>query len=432
MNNPDIRLLFATAEPCPTFRVDVATLFGKYLPRLGVSSDMVTERAPDGAGTTDWPGGESLLISTRGGTALHHVKKFVHCAVRFLRADRATYQAIQVRDMPLVALVGLLTARLKGLPFFYWMSFPMPEGQIQLARTRGTSVGLVRFLFPWLRGRLNLLVLYRLVLPWADHVFVQSERMLEDLTSKGIARQRMTSVVMGVDLEIAIPEAIPPADDARLTGKRVLIYLGVLARIRQVELLFDMLRLVREQFPDVLLVLVGEAEDEAQGKSLRRQAEQAGVAQAAIFTGWLPVREAWRYVRAAEIGLAPVPRGPLLDCGSPTKVGEYLALGVPVVANDNPDQERVIREGGGGLCVPLTARDFAQAVSRLLADAQLRRAMGAAGQRYIRASRSYLGLSRLVASKYAELLQPPGERKVPAVDVPAIGLAERNNARNTD
>jgi len=94
----------------------------------------------------------------------------------------------------------------------------------------------------------------------------------------------------------------------------------------------------------------------------------------------------------------------MLDCGSPTKVLEYLALGVPVVANDNPDQERVLREGGGGLCVPLTAHDFAQAVSRLLADEPLRRAMAASGQSYVRASRGYQTLAKLVAAKYAELL----------------------------
>jgi len=242
------------------------------------------------------------------------------------------------------------------------------------------------------------------VLPRADHVFVQSDRMREDLERKGIARQKLTPVVMGVDLEVSVPERIAPADDARLRGKRVLVYLGTMARGRRIEILFDMLRLVRQQFPDVLLLMVGEAEDELQEKWLRKRADEAGVADATLWTGWLPNQEAWRYVRAAEVGLAPYPRGPLLDSGSPTKVLEYLALGIPVVANDNPDQERVLREGGGGLCVPHTARDFAQAVNRLLVDEPLRRAMASSGQSYVRASRGYQTLAKLVADKYAELL----------------------------
>jgi glycosyltransferase involved in cell wall biosynthesis len=405
MAKPVIRLLFATIERCPTFRPDVATLFGKFLPRFGVISDLVAERAPDAAGEVSWGGGEALLVSSRGSRPRRYVENLAHYALTLLRANRAKYQAIQVRDMPSVALLGLLAARLKRLPFYYWMSFPAPEGQIYLARERGLSAGLIRFLFPLLwRGWMHLFLLYRIVLPRADHVFVQSDRMREDLVGKGIARQKLTPVVMGVDLEVSVPEAIAPADDARLKGKRVLIYLGTLARGRRIEVLFDMLKILRQQFPDALLVLVGEADDEADEKRLRKLADDAGVAEATVWTGWLPPQEAWRYVRAAQVGLAPVPRGSMLDCGSPTKVLEYLALGVPVVANDNPDQERVLREGGGGLCVPLTAHDFAQAVSRLLADEPLRRAMAASGQSYVRASRGYQTLAKLVAAKYAELL----------------------------
>ena len=265
MKKPALRLLFATIEPCPTFRPDVAALFGKFLPRYGVTSDLVAERAPGIAGEVTWGGGEALLIAQRETRFFRYAGNFVHFARALLGADRAKYQAIQVRDMPLTALLGLLAARLKGLPFFYWMSFPFPEGQILLARNRGLSMGLMRFLFPLLwRGWTYQFLLYRIVLPLADHVFVQSERMREDLAAKGIARGKLTPVVMGVDLERSVPERIPPADDPRLAGKRVLVYLGTLARGRRIEMLFDVLRQVRAQYADALLVLVGEAEDELQ------------------------------------------------------------------------------------------------------------------------------------------------------------------------
>jgi glycosyltransferase involved in cell wall biosynthesis len=400
-----MRLLFATIEPCPTFRPDVAALFGKFLPRLGIATDLVAERAPEIEGEVCWGGGDALLVSSRSARPGRYFASVLHYARMLFGADRRRYDAIQVRDMPLIALIGLIAARLKGLPFFYWMSFPAPDGQIMLAWKRGLSMGLARFLFPLLwRGWTYHFILYRVVLPLADHVFVQSERMREDLVAKGIAWRKLTPVVMGVDLERSVPERIAPADDARLAGKRVLVYLGTTARGRQIDILFDVLRLVRGQYPDALLVLVGEAEDEGQERWLRSRAREAGVADAVLFTGWLPIEQGWRYVRAAEVGLAPYPRGSLLDSGSPTKVVEYLALGVPVVANDNPDQQRLLREGGGGLCVPLTPEDFARAICRLLADADLRRTMAAAGRAYVRSARSYEAIARHVAQKYAELL----------------------------
>jgi glycosyltransferase involved in cell wall biosynthesis len=401
-----LRLLFATVEAYPTFRPDVAALFGKFLPRLGVATDLVAERARDIAGQARWGGGEALLVSSGSARPGRYLASLAHYARTFLRADRTRYHAIQVRDMPLVGLIGLAIARVKGLPFFYWMSFPTAEGQIALARRRGLSAGLLSFLFPLLwRGWTYYFLLYRVVLPRASHVFVQSDRMREDLVAKGIARDKLTPVVMGVDLELSSPERIPPADDPRLEGRRVLVYLGDLGRGRRIDILLDMVRLVRLQFPDVLLVLVGEAEDEPEGRWLRNRAREVGVDDATHFTGWLPSQQGWRYVRAAEIGLSPIPRGSLLDCGSPTKLIEYQALGVPAVANDNPDQEHILHEGGGGLCVPLSAEEFAKAVCRLLADASLREAMGASGQAYVRARRGYDTLAVQLANKYADLLR---------------------------
>lgn len=401
-----IRLLFATAEPCPTFRPDVGALFGKFLPRLGVATDVVAERARNGAGEVRWGGGQSLLVSSPTMRPGRYVVTLAHYTRTFMQADRTRYHAIQVRDMPLVGLIGLAIAHMKGLPFFYWMSFPTAEGQIELARKRGLSAGLLPFLFPLLwRGWAYYFLLYRVVLPKANHVFVQSERMREDLVAKGIERQKLTPVAMGVDLELSSPERIPPADDPRLEGKRVLVYLGELGRGRRIDILLDMVGLVRLQIPNVLLVLVGEAEDRPDSRWLRSRAYEVGVADVTLFTGWLPSQQGWRYVRAAEIGLSPIPRGRLLDCGSPTKVVEYLALGVPVVANDNPDQERVLREGGGGLCVPLTGHHFAKAVCSLLSDEPLRRSMAACGQAYVRAERGYNTVAPKLAGKYAELLR---------------------------
>jgi glycosyltransferase involved in cell wall biosynthesis len=236
--------------------------------------------------------------------------------------------------------------------------------------------------------------------------------MLAEVAAKGLPREKMTPVPMGVDLETALPHDIAPSDDPRLAGRPVLIYLGAMFRDRGIDLLFEMLQRVRRQFPDVLLAMVGEAEDEQQQQWLHRRAEQLGVADATIWTGWLPIREGWRYVRAADVGLSPIPRGPILDQASPTKILEYLALGLPVVASDLPDQKLVLEESGGGLCVPLTADALADAVCRLLDDEPLRGAMARAGQQYVRERRSYRLLAGALAEKYANLLGAKPENRL--------------------
>jgi glycosyltransferase involved in cell wall biosynthesis len=402
-----IRLLFLTAETCPTFRADVNVLFGKYLPRHGVYSDIVAGRTPGAKGNVQWGGGEAFLCNVEGGAAKKHIKTLWHGIRHLFRADRSRYQAIQVRDMPILAAFGLLAARFKGLPFFYWMSYPKPEGEISRAQERGLSAGVMKFLFPWVSGRIGKLLLYHVVLPHSDHVFVQSERMLEDMVGLGVTSGKMTPVPMGVDLEDIQPNELRPIDDPALVGRRVLVYLGTQDRPRCIETLFDMLALVKKKVPGVLLVLVGDTEDDMHRNWLRQQSVKAGVADNVQWTGWLPIKEGWRYIMASEVGLSPFPRGFLLDSASPTKVPEYLALGIPVVCNDNPDQEHVIDRSGAGLCVPYTAERFANAVVSILnMDAEHRKSMSDGGKRYVTHNRDYSMLGEGLALNYKAQLAP--------------------------
>lgn len=400
-----MRILYLTAETWPTFRADVAVLFGKRLPELGIASDLVAGRTPEGGGPAAWPAGESVLCDVGAGRASRHWRIVSHGIRTMWRAPAGRYQAIQVRDMPVVAAFGLVIARLKRLPFFYWMSYPMPEWQITLARQRGLSAGWFKFLWPWTSGRVGRFLMRHWVLPRADHVFVQSPRMKQELQQLGVPAERMTPVQMGVDLAQLDALAGPAMADPRLEGATVIGYLGTLDLPRQIERLFEMLALVRRRVGNAVLLLVGDTEDPLHREWLRGQALAAGVADHVIWTGWQPTEVAWRWLRSSTVVLSPFPRGELLDSASPTKVPEYMALRLPVVCNDNPDQEEAVRASGAGLCVPYTAHDFAEAVLDLLARTPAERAaMGEAGRRYVQARRDYPHLAASLATRYRHLL----------------------------
>jgi glycosyltransferase involved in cell wall biosynthesis len=407
-----IHILFLTAETYPTFRTDVSVLFGKYLPQYDIQTDIVAGKQPDTAEPDKWGGGDTYLCGVSGGTEQRNLSLLFHGIKYLLRADAARYQAIQIRDLPLLATIGLLVSKFKGIKFIYWMSYPVPDGKILLASHRGLSEGLLKFLFPWIKGHVGHFLLYRVILPNADHVFVQSEQMKADLIKLGICPEKMTPVPMGVDMEALQGNEIVPMDDRRLDGKRVLVYLGTLDQPRQIEILFEMLVIIKHQFPNVLLVLAGDAYEEVQRQWLKMKADEAGVNDQIIWTGWLSRNEAWRYVRAAELALSPFPRGYLLDSASPTKVPEYLALGVPVVCNDNPDQEQIIRQAGTGICAPYTAKDFASAVIKMLSlDERERNIMVRKGKDYVSQHRDYRQISRNVADSYKKLFLGDGVQK---------------------
>jgi glycosyltransferase involved in cell wall biosynthesis len=395
-----VRILYLSREPHPSFRPDIATLFGRCLPQHGVASDMVAlhEGAEDG-----WPAGRAL--TRRGsGKAGRLLARWRVALDLFRLARQPEYDAVQVRDRILGALIGLLAARRAGLPFFYWMSLPFPDAWQDLGRgTEANSASrLGRLRWQW-RGNLAAFILYRIVLPRADHIFVQSAAMRTLLASKGLPAENMTPVPMGVALPDAL-DTIAPSDDPRLQGRKVLVYLGALERMRHPEVMIEAMVDIKRDHPDALLVLVGDSQNPGERAWLESEIDRLGVRQHALITGWMAPQQAWRYLRAATIGLSPFPRSRTLEVASPTKVCEYLAYGIPVVANDQPDQAALLEQTGGGLCVPLTAQGFAQGVCALLADPQRARAMARQGRARIGQLRSYDVLAQQLAAQYRRLL----------------------------
>lgn len=394
-----MHILYLTAEEWPTFRADVTTLFGKYLPRFGISCDLVTDEISNKQ--ADWPAGKTILCKMPQNRAGQYIVKFLHQCRVLITSDYSHYHAIQVRDMTLIALVALVISKLKKRPLYYWLSYPQSEGQIHRAKARGVKAG-IRYWFPLLQGWVGQQLLYKIVLPNAHHIFVQSQNMLQVLSQKGVPIAKMTPVAMGVDLE-AIKQAPVPSDHPFLKGKRVLVYLGTLDSVRQIEILFEMLRKILKKVPDALLVLAGDTDDVAHRAWLKEQAKKIGVADQILWTGWLPMAEAWRFVAAAEIGLSPFPRGYLLDMASPTKAIEYMALGIPVLMNDNPDQLSVAEESGASTCIPLDATEFAEAAVRLINDPVLQSTMQAKGIAYVHQVRSYQRIASILSAQYFQL-----------------------------
>jgi glycosyltransferase involved in cell wall biosynthesis len=80
-----------------------------------------------------------------------------------------------------------------------------------------------------------------------------------------------------------------------------------------------------------------------------------------------------------------------------------MAMGLPVIVNDNPDQEQVIAESDGGLCVPLEAGTFAKAMMTLLDNPSRCQEMGRLGKAYVSNVRSYDNLSTNLAATYIKL-----------------------------
>jgi glycosyltransferase involved in cell wall biosynthesis len=391
MSRRKLRLLFMPREPFPTDRVRINVLFGRELLSRGHEIDLAMQAADERVATGARPWfGRTLWVgpTDSANSMLHRLRKhwLALCFdLRSLRrARREQYDALLISDKFLLAAVGVVVAHLRGVKFIFWLTFPYP--QIELARARARTARYPAL--AWLRGAVSGWVLHRWILPLSDHVFVQSDRMLRDICSRGADPRKMSPIVTGFGLA-EIPVAAGPrvAEDC---GTIVLSYLGTLSSDRHLEVLIDMLACLREGGLKVELMLVGAADMPRDRSILEERAARLRVGEHVTITGFLPQAQALECISRSDICLSPIYRSAVYDVGSPTKLIEYLALGMPVVANDHPEQRLILRESRAGVCVPWGGRYFARAVRWLLRHGpQERTAMGARGRAWVVANRTY-------------------------------------------
>lgn len=403
-----LRILFLIREPFPTFRPDVETLFGQELLSRGHAIDLVAQAASAEVipGPYDWHGRTAWVGPTDVRDAGMHrlrrhwlaLKHDLHC---LRRASPARYDAIQVRDKFIIATAALFLARRRGMKFFYWLSFPEPESLLQRVRDREARFPLVTAL----RGMLFGWLLYRWILRYCDHAFVQSEQMRRDVAAHGISPSKLTAVPMGiarVDIRGARSE---PRVTAPMGRPLMLVYLGTLNAQRRLGILVEMLAILVEKEVPARLVFIGDGDHPSDRTDLERFARTRGVADHLLITGFLPRGEALRIAEAGDIGLSPFFPNRVLRSTSPTKLVEYLALGLPVVANNHPEQREILHQSRGGVCVRWSARSFAKGVHWLArCSAQERLAIGERGRQWVNQNRTYGLIADRVEERYQAII----------------------------
>ncbi len=401
-----LRMLVVSSDRYPPRRVDVKVLFGEELAGRGHHIDWILQSEAEcpRAYTTPWGGGQVWVGPTDLGSSLirrmrKHARGIRNDWRLFELLRRGRYDLIEVKDKFVSGLLAMLAARWCGARFVYWLSWPFPEDYLIRAR-EGTARYPILY---YIRGWSCRLLLYRVLLPAADHVFVQSEQMRRDVAAEGVPLEKMTAVPMGINPAVFLPASSAQSRRVIPCGARCFLYLGTLGRSRRIDFLLHVLARVHAVLPEVKLYLVGRGEDPSDERFLVSEAQRLSLRTSVVFVGHLPWEEALGYVREADVCVSPFYPTAALNSASPTKLVEYMAAGKAVVANDHPEQKLVIEESGGGCCVRWDEDAFAQAIIRLIQEPALARAMGERGRRYVERHRDYKMIADIVERRFLEL-----------------------------
>jgi len=228
----------------------------------------------------------------------------------------APFQLVQVYNPPDALAFCAFPLKLHGVPLVLDLRELTPElfmSRFSLPRRSAVVYGLK--------------VLERWACAYADAVVVLHERHRRIMLGRGVPAHKLTQVMNCPDERLFDPATMPsrrPPD-----GRYVVIYHGAIVRRYGVDLLVEAVASVRQDIPGIQLELYG-------GGDLLPEIEhlvmQRGLMEIVNFRGHQPLEAMPAAIAAADVGMAPMRQDVFTDCVLPTKLLEYVTLGLPVIA----------------------------------------------------------------------------------------------------
>jgi len=403
-----LKILFITSDKYPPIRPAARAIFGEELVKRGHIIDWLIQAEKDCevSHKQSYGNGTAYISATDDGKSRwnrlrKHILDIINDFRMFGLIKRSDYDIVQVKDKYLAALLALMLAKFKRIKYFYWLAYPHAEASLYSAKMAYARYRWITYF----KGIAYRFVIYKLILPYADHAFVQSEQMKRDIISEGIPADKLTPIPGSLSLD-QIPYKPLSEDNSRQhsLGYKKIVYIGTLISVRRLDFLVRVMRKVVKKFPDAKLYLVGKGEQPKDEELICAEIKRMGLNQTVILTGQLPMQEAIAYVADADVCLSPYYPIPILNSTSPTKLIEYMAMGKAVVANDHPEQSQVIEESGAGYCSPWSEDKFSEAIINLLDDPSLAREMGLRGRKYVEEYRTNSKMADIVENTYYKLL----------------------------
>ena len=388
-------------DPNMPARPAITEIYGEYLPSFGHKVTWITPSNERGKEIREefFKGVRIYIIPRPLASSLplkifnlisYRIKEY-RSLINVLKEEK--YDIIQVRYSTFESLLALYVKNKFKIPFVFQYNFP--KGIFKEYKSNK---------WQFYHGKFeNHLTKY--ILRKADLIFPISKWMKEELVKEGISESKMMPLPMGVNhgLFSTKKDGMEIREEYNLNDAQVIIYIGTMHKIRQPDIIIGAFSKVRKHKDNIKLLMVGEGDDKT---NLEELASRFGMKGDIIFIGQVPYFDVPDYIGAADICLSPVPPLPIYKVSSPTKMFEYMAMGKPVVANEEiPEQKEVIEESGGGVLVKFEDRSFADGITELLDNPERAKEMGRKGHEWVVKNRLYENMAREVEKKYFELLE---------------------------
>jgi glycosyltransferase involved in cell wall biosynthesis len=265
-----------------------------------------------------------------------------------VRQFREPYDLIHVHSVPDFEVFATIVPRLFGarvildihdiVPEFYASKFAVGEGSL-----------IFRALV-WME---------RLSIAYSNHVIIANHLWYDKLTRRSVRPEKCTAVINYPDTKIFAHRESPP----RTGDEFVMCYPGTLSWHQGLDVAIEAVALLRDRVSGLRLQLIG---DGPERENLKKLIRERGLENRVSLTGLVPMEGVAEVMAQIDLGIVPKRADSFGNEAFSTKILEFMAMGVPVLASRTRIDEYYFNDGIVQFFQSGSAEDMAEKILVLI------------------------------------------------------------------
>ena len=293
-------------------------------------------------------------------------------------------QLVLSNDGLLEGFIGLILARKYKKKYGFYLSSLFFNMELNEFKNMPSLISLLKTIESYIKYPL-----YYSLIKRADIFHPISESMGNYYARKGYPKNKMYPLPL-----CPAKEMIDKPIRSKIIHHNTLkiIYIGQITPVRNIEFLIDIINCIKNDI-NIELKIIGKIYRNKYKKKLNDKILELGLEKNIKIINEVSFDEIISYIDDSDLGISILPPILAYRVSSPTKVVEYLSRGIPVIANREIDDQRmIIEESGGGLTTKYELFEIAKAIMELNNNIEMCRDMGNKGRQYILNNRNYENL----------------------------------------
>jgi len=238
----------------------------------------------------------------------------------------------------------------------------------------------------------------------ADLVVTLGEAMREEIVARGVPAEKILIVPNAVSAEFLrpLPDATTLREELGIKPDEQVV--GVVTSLvphEGIGTLLEATAMLRARGVPARALIVGDGPERA---ALQRQAAQAGLADAAIFTGRVPASKVRQFHALLDVFVVPRTPDRVCQLVTPLKPVEAMASGLCVVTSEVKALTEIVKHEVTGMqTVPQDPVSLADCLERLIYSPDIRRKLGDNAREWVARDRTWSHNAARYRDAYARL-----------------------------